>query len=176
MWDVATGNGYIAAAALVTFTKTKEFSLAAKKLLNRDFFSPKFTYSDTWPHKKEYWEDLINGLEGRLGLFHYEKIILRNLRKKHVDYAEAINSLLDALYSYCPHDYERLLAALKDGALSATDKKFTSEEIADITGNKMFQDQYGGFLRNQLRPPETMAQNLSDWFCCFKVTSYDPEE
>jgi hypothetical protein len=172
-WDVATSTGEIACAVLVPTTKTIHLSHAAMQLAKRDGFSPKALYSDTWPNKKEYWESLFPGIEGRLGLFHYEKRIISTLRKKHIDYMDALTDLLSALYVYCPQDYERLLTALKEGTLSQSGKKYTSEEVAALRGTKLFRDRYAKFLRKEMREHQTMVQMLDDWFCKYKVTSSD---
>jgi hypothetical protein len=84
-WDVATSTGEIASAVLVPTTKTIHLSHAAIQLSKRKAFNPKAIYSDTWPNKSDYWESLFSGIEGRLGLFHFEKRIVGALRKKHVD-------------------------------------------------------------------------------------------
>ena len=177
VWDVATHTGEIAAAVLVPSTKTKHFSHAARQLMNREGgrFTPRVMHSDTWPHKMEYWQKLVEGLEGRLGLFHFEKRILRTLKKKHVDYQDAVSDLLTALCVCDPGDYEKVLTALKDGTLSPTGHCYTEKEIADIKGTKVFRDRYNKYLRKKLWGPATMIQNLDDWFCKYKVTSSDPE-
>jgi len=137
-WDVATETGEIASVVLVPSTKTEEFAHAAQSLMKHPNFKGKIMYSDTWPHKKEFWEQLQ--LEGRLGLFHYQKRIIGTLRKTHVDYFDAITDLLAALYAYYPADYEKLLSALKDGSLSKKNKKYTSSEITAMKGTKKFRD------------------------------------
>jgi hypothetical protein len=106
---------------------------AAQLLANRKGFEPKVLYTDTWPAKNDFWPLLYGSeLEGRLGLFHYVQRIMRTLRKKHVDYLEAITSLLQAVYSYHAEDYERLITALKKGKMSQSQKKYTDEEIAEL--------------------------------------------
>ena len=157
-------------------TKTKDFAHAAGMLVKRPWFNPKIMYSDTWPCKKEYWEDLLGeDFEGRLGLFHYEKRIIKTLRKKHVDYFASVTALLDALYTYCANDYERLITALKDGSLAPTGKKYDNEDIAELKETKQFRVRYGKYLRKQLRPTHTMMERLDEWFCRFKVTATDPD-
>ena len=93
LWDVATDTGEIATAVLVPSTATQDFSHAAIQLSKRKNFNPTAMYSDTWPHKKDYWEELFPGkdLKGRLGLFHYLQRITKTLRKGHIDYFHAIN-------------------------------------------------------------------------------------
>jgi len=75
-WTVGTGTGEIAAVALVPSTKTEDFAHAAKQLLDRPTFKPFVMYSDTWPSKNTFWSILCPGIEGRLGLFHFEKRII----------------------------------------------------------------------------------------------------
>lgn len=174
-WDVATETGEIASAVLVSSSKTEDFAHAAQQLMKRPTFNPKVMYSDTWPNKKEYWYHVCPGLEGRLGLFHYQKRIISTLRKKHVDYFDAVTDLLAALYAYCPEDYEKLLSVLKDGSLSRTGKKYSSREITDMKSSRVFRDRYSKYLRKQMHRHETIVQMLDDWFCRYKVTSSDPE-
>lgn len=109
-----------------------------------------------------------------MGLFHYEKRIISTLRKKHIDYFDAITDLLAAMYVYCPSDYEKLLSALKDGSLSPTGKKYSSSEISALKGTRVFRDRYAKYLRKQMNEQQTIIQMLDDWFCRYKVTSSDP--
>jgi len=173
-WDAATQTGEIASAVLVPSTKTMHFAHAAQSLLRRPHFKPKVMYSDTWPNKEEYWEPL--GVEGRLGLFHYQKRIISTLRKNHVDYFDAITDLLAALYAYHPEDYARLLSALKDGSLSKKGTKYTSSDITAMKGTRLFRDRYAKYLRKQMHPHTTIVQMLDDWFCKYKVTSSNPDK
>ena len=67
VWDAATETGEIVACAvLVPTTKTIHFSHAAIQLARRPNFNPAVMYSDTWPNKDKFWEELFPGLEGRL--------------------------------------------------------------------------------------------------------------
>jgi hypothetical protein len=141
-WDMGTSTGEIAYVILVTSTKSKEFAHAARQLLQRPHFNPRAMYSDTWPHKDAFWKKIGPAIEGRLGVFHFEKRIISTLRKNHVDYMQAIADLLGALYCYCAEDYETLLAAMKDGSLSATGKKYNSDEVNDLKGTRLFRDRY----------------------------------
>jgi len=171
MWDVGTDTGEIACAVLVPSTKTIHFAHAAGLLLKREAFSPTVMYSDTWPNKKEFWMSMVPGIEGRLGLFHFEKRILRTLRHKHIDYFDAVAGLLKALCSYCPMNYEKVLVALKTCTLSAKGKCYTDTEIGDLLGTKVFRDRYSKYLRKSLHPPQTIVHNLDAWFCRYKVTA-----
>ena len=172
-WDVATSTGEIATAVLVPSTRTQHFSHAAIQLSKRRSFAPKAMYSDTWPHKKDYWEAVFPGIEGRLGLFHFEKRILSTLRKGHIDHMDAVTDLLAALYSYNNDDYEKLLAALQNGTLSQTGKKYSLQEITELKQTKLFRDRYAKYLRKRLNGHLTMIERLDDWFCKYKVTSSD---
>ena len=156
VWDVATGTGEIASAVLVRSTKTEEFAHAAQHLMRRPNFNPKVMYSDTWPHMSAYWNFVCPEVEGRLGLFHYEKRIISTLKKKHVDYLQAITDLLGCLYAYHPPDYEKLLSALKNGTLSGSGKKYSSNEITQLQGSTIFRDRYAKYLRKQVKSPETI--------------------
>ena len=173
-WDVGTETGEIAAVVLVPSTKTQDFSHAAQQLMKRPGFRPKAMYSDTWPNKNTFWEHICPGIEGRLGLFHFEKQIISTLRKKHVDCMDAITDLLSALYAYYPADFEQLLLALKNGSLSPTGKQYSSSEITELRGTKVFRDRYARFLRKRINEKQTIIQALDDWFCRYKVTSLDP--
>jgi hypothetical protein len=157
---------------LVPTTQTKHFAHAAIQLSKRPSFTPKAMYSDTWPNKSSFWESVLPGIEGRLGLFHYEKRIISTLRKKHIDYFDALTDLLLALYSYEASDYEKLLTALKDGSLSG--KRYSSHEIAEMKMTKTFRERYGKYLRKKLNEPQTIIQRLDDWFQRYKVSSSDP--
>ena len=168
VWDVAIDTGEIATAVCVPTTQTIHFSHAAKALQKRCGFNPAATYSDTWPCKESYWSSLWPEIKGRLGLFHYEKRILRTIRKNHIDFHRAVTDLMYAAYEYEAADYERLLSALKDGTLGKT---HTIQEIAALKTTKNFRDRYSKYLRKKLHHPNTMIQNLDDWFCNYKVTS-----
>ncbi len=171
VWDVATHTGEIASAVCVPSTQTRHLAHAAQQLISRKTFNPSVMYSDTWPNKSEFWESIMPGLEGRLGLFHYEKRILKTLRKKHIDYHDAVGDLLFAVYTYDEQDYEKLLVAMKKGTLSSNGKPFTDKQIDDLKGTKQFRDRHGKYLRKRLRSPETMRQAIDNWFCTYKVTA-----
>jgi len=173
-WDAATDTGEIACAVLVRATTTEAFAHAAQQLMRRPNFKPKVKYSDTWPNKKECWCQIIPGVKGRLGLFHYQQRIIGTLRKNHPDYFDAINDLSAGLYACCKDDYENLIAALKDGSLSRRGRKYTSEEISEMKRTRVFRDRYKKYLRKQLHGESTMIQCLDDWFCRYKVTTTDP--
>jgi len=174
-WDAASATGEVASAVLVPSTKTEHFAHAAQQMLRRPDFTPKFKYSDTWPNKKEFWVSVCPGIDGRLGLFHCQKRMLSTLRKKHIDFNEAQTHLLSCMYECCPDDYERLLSALKNGTLSRTGKKHSSDDISDMKRSSKFREQCSKYLRKRLHKPETIIQNLDDWFCRYKVSSSDPE-
>lgn len=89
-----------------------------------------------------------------------------------MDYLQAIRDLLSSIYVHHPPDYENLLSALKEGTLSG--KKHTSEDIADLKAGKLFRDRYSKYLRKTIQEPQTIQQNLDDWFNRYKVTSSDP--
>lgn len=167
----------MATAVCAPLTKTIHFSHAAVALARREGFAGKAMCSDTWPNKESFWKKLFVDLEGRLGLFHYERRILSAIRKKHVDFHDMTTDLLSALYEHDSTDYEKLLIALKSGSLSSSKSKkkcYSTEEIAALQSTKCFRDRYGRFLHKKLRGPNTMAQRLDDWFCRYKVTSTDP--
>jgi len=172
-WTVGTGTGEIAAVALVPTTKTKDFAHAARQVMKRPHFNPKGMCSDAWPNKNSFWGTLCPGMEGRLGLFHYEKRIIHTMRKKHVDCSDAINDLLSALCTCHPPDYEKLLTALKEGTMSQNGHKHSSADIANLQASGLFRDRYSKHLRKQLHSTETIIQKLDDWFCKHKVTSSD---
>jgi hypothetical protein len=140
VWDVATETGEIAPAVVVPSTKTQDFAHAAIQLSQRPHFSPKALYSDTWPNKSEFGENVYPSIEdrpaieGRLGLFHFEKRIISTLMKKHVDYNDALTDLLKCLYAYHSDDYDKLIQALKNGTLSTRGKKYIASEIEAMEG------------------------------------------
>jgi len=149
LWDVATDTGEIACAILVPSCHTKEFSHAARALVSRKDFTPQVMYSDTWPNKDVFWQVLVPGLIGRLGLFHFQKRILSTPRKKHINFTDAMSQLLFALYDYCPDDYEKLLLALKEGSLSTKKKMYSATDIEYMQETRTFQKRYGKYLRNK---------------------------
>jgi len=172
-WTCGTQTGEIAVVALVPSTKTEHFSHAAQQLTRRrPNFVQEFMHSDTWPHKEAYWAEM--NIQGRLGLFHFEQRILRTLRKKHVDCSRATTDLLACLCVCYAPDYEKLLSALKEGRLSPKEKKHTSEDIAELQASKAFRERHAKYLRKVIHQPQTIAQNLDNWFCKHKVTSSDP--
>lgn len=172
LWDVATSTGEIASAVLVPSTMSKHFSHAARAVLRRSNFNATVMYSDTWPHGDRFWKELTHSpLQGRLGLFHFEKRILSTLKKKHVDFNAAVTDLLAALYQYYPPDYDRLLSALMDGSLSSTGKSYSAREISEMKQTKQFRERYNQFLRKQMHPTSTMLLNLDDWFAKYKVVA-----
>lgn len=170
MWDATTETGEIAVAVLVPSTKTSDLTHAATRLSCRGNFNPTAMYSDTWPCKSLHWE-LIFGREltGRLGLFHFLQRIIKTMRKRHLDYFQAINLLLDAVYFHCPQDYEDLLRVLKDGSYSG--KKHTDGEILELKLTKYFRQRYGKHLRKEMRPVESMRERLEAWFARFKCSA-----
>ena len=168
VWDAAIDTGEIATAVCVPTTQTIHFSHAAKALKKRPGFDPSATYSDTWPCKETYWSSLWPNIKGRLGLFHYEKRILRTIRKNHIDFHSAVTDLMDAIYEFESTDYEKVLVALRDGSFG---KKHTAQDIASLKTTKYFRDRYGKYLRKRSHQPNTMIQRLDDWFCKYKVTS-----
>ena len=171
-WTCGTSTGEVAAVALVPSTKAEHFSHAATQLTMRPCFTQTHMHSDTWPSKEGFW--LKKGVKGRLGLFHFQQRTIRTLRKKHTDYTQAINDLLSSMHSHHAPDCERLLNVLKDGTLSATGKKCSSDDIADLKRSRLFRDRYSRCLRKVIHEPETIKQNLDDWFCKCKLTSSDP--
>ncbi len=169
LWDVSTETGEIASAVLVPTTKTIHFSHAAAALTRRECFSPAAMYSDTWPVKSDFWNQLFNSkLEGRLGLFHYIQRITKTLKKKHTDHFIAVNGLLNCIYHYNVDDYEMLLKALKEGTLST---KYSDEDVRALRATKAFRQRYDRYLRKEIRPPNIMASMLDDWFDRFKCSA-----
>jgi len=171
-WTCGTSTGEVAAVALVPSTKTEEFAHAAMQLTKRKNFKQTFMCSDTWPNKEAFWLSL--GVQGRLGLFHFEQRIIKTLRKKHIDYMQAITDLLSSLCVCHAPDYENLLKALKEGTLSPTGKKYTSDEITELKSSRLFRERHAKCLRKVIHEPQTIRQNLDDWFCKYKLTASDP--
>jgi hypothetical protein len=172
LWDVATETGEIATAVLVPSTKTQDLSHAAMSLAKRPNFAPKAMYSDRWPVKMDYWERVFgHQIEGRLGLFHFTQRIVKTLRKRHIDYFLAINSLLNCIYFYNEDDHEALLTCLKNGSLNG--KLFTDDDIAELKSTRYFRQRHGKHLRKEIRPPNIMRNNLDQWFARFKCSASD---
>ena len=170
LWDVATETGEIACAVLVKSTKTTEFAHAAEQLARRTGFNPKATYSDTWPHKKEFWDCLFGAkMEGRLGLFHFLKRMTSTMRQNHVDHQCALFDLLECVYTYHEEDLDKLIKVLKNGTMSLQKTKYTSEDIADMQMNGVFRKRYSKYLRKIIRPENIIQLKLDAWFCKYKV-------
>jgi len=167
--DCSTETGEIASAVLVPSTKTSDFAHAAQALARRPNFNPKAMYSDTWPCMSAYWPRLFGKLEGRLGLFHYIQRISKTLRKRHIDWMEANNRLLDCMCTWHEKDLENLLKTLKEGTMSPKGKKYSDDEVGELQNTGLFRRRYNKYLRKQIRPPETMRQLLDNWFCKYKV-------
>lgn len=60
-------------------------------------FSPVAMCSDTWLHKQDCWGALFSNTEGGLGSFHFKMRSIQKLRKKHVDFVEAVMDLLGSV-------------------------------------------------------------------------------
>ena len=176
LWDICNEHGEVALAILVRSTETKHFAHALIQLTKRPNFKPSIMYSDTWPHKQSFWEELLrdkNGrkLKGRLGLFHFIQRIVKTLRKNHIDFGHAIRDLLDALYDYDDRDFNKLVTALKDGTMSSTGEKLSDKEIVEMRQTKQFRTRYGKHLRKRIRRKETIITKLEEWKCKYKVTA-----
>ena len=170
MWDVATETGEIACAVLVPSTKTSDFAHAAQQMAKREGFRPKAMYSDTWPCNADYWSLILGSeVQGRLGLFHFVQRIMRTMRKRHIDYLQAVSQLLDAVYCYNANDYESLLQALKGGSLSGME--YTDLDIAALKSTRVYHQRYSKYLRKEIRPTETLREKLDDWWHRFKCSA-----
>ena len=165
MWTCAKDTGEILATGLVKNTKTVEIAHAAEQLVRRTGFSPTAIYTDTWPHKDDFWELLLgNKVQGRLGLYHFEQRITKTLRQRHYDHGQAMKDLLNCFYEYHDEDLNKLLAALKDGTLSSENKEYTDDEIADMMNTKIFRDRYDQYLRKVIRGALSIILKLEQ-FC-----------
>ena len=61
--------GQIACVVLVPSTKAKDYAHAATLVIRRKGWRPKVVYSDIWPAKDGFWEELLGeGVGGCLGL------------------------------------------------------------------------------------------------------------
>jgi len=172
LWDCANENGEIASAVLVPTTKTIHYAHAATALTRRQSFQPKAMYNDTWPAMSLFWSILFQGLQGRLGLFHYVQRVTRTLKKNHADHFCAVNALLNCICHYHHDDHEKLLAALKNGTLST---KHTDDEISQLKSTKVFKQIYDKYLQKEIRPPNVICSMLDDWFDNFKCSSSNDE-
>jgi len=111
-----------------------------------------------------------DSLQGRLDLFHCVQRMTRTLKKKHIDHMVSITGLLHCICTCNNDDHERLLKALKEGALSA---KCTDDETTDLKASKVFRQQHDKCLRKEIRPPNVLCSMLDAWFDQFKGTSSD---
>ena len=175
LFDCCNEHGEVLLAVLVKSTETKHFSHAATQLAKRPGFRPSIMYSDTFPHKKGYWEELLgkgkegNNVQGRLGLFHFIRRITKTMRPSHIDYGDAMRDLLDCLYEYDDGDFGRLVTALKNGEMSATGEKYSDKGIAEMRQTKTFRQRYGKYLRKKIRGKQAITTKLEEWKTKYKV-------
>jgi len=60
--------------------------------------------------------------------------------------------------------------------MSSKGKKYTSDEIAKMHRTPVFRERYAKYVRKIIHEPETIRQNLDDWFCRYKATTSDPKK
>ena len=170
VWDAANEVGEIACAILVPNLETKTFSHAAQQLCSRGNFNPSVIYSDTFPHKSDYWVGLLGeDVVPRLGLFHFLQRIIKTLRHKHMDFGDALRELLDCIYEYHDGDFHKVITALKNGTLGG--KKYNDKQIAEMRQTKVFRERYGKYLRKIIRAFQTIVMRLEEWKIKYKVRS-----
>ena len=170
-WDAASETGEIATAVLVPSTRSSDYAHAAEQMIRRPGFTPKVMYADTWPSGEAFWNLLFgkDGIEGRLGLFHYSQRIVKTLRPNHIDYRQAVWELMACMYELESSDMQKLLKCLKDGSMSPSGYQYSDEEIEEMKLNRKFKQRYFKYLRKKILPAEVVRQNLHKWFVRYKV-------
>ena len=171
LWDVCTETGEIACLVLVQSTKLQEIAHAAEQLSRRIGFSPVIMYSDTWPHKDDFWELILGArLIGRLGLFHFLQRITKTLRQRHCDHGQALRDLKACIYEEHDEDFQKVIHALKTGLLG---KEYTEEEICEMRATKVFAQRYNKYIRKRIRSAEVIKGKLDEFKVRYKVTASD---
>ena len=174
---VFTGNKgstkEITTLAIVATTKIKDVShLLVTSMKNRKNFRPTFVYTDTCPHNSDFWRELFGQeVQVKLGLFHLQHRIYDTLDNKCELFWQCLVVLKACFYTYHVQDEAALLAALKDGTFSRTNKKYTDAEIYDLKHSKRWKERYGAFLRKIILPEATINQNLAAWLIKFRRAS-----
>jgi len=169
IWTCATETGEIASAVMVPTTKVADCAHAALQMAHRPNFNPKAMYSDTWPHKDDFWS-LVFGpdIQGRLGLFHGIQRLVRKMRQTHIDYHRAVQELTACFYEWEPTTLNALLTALKDGKIGGT--KYTDKDIEEMQQNNDFWKKYSQFLMKQMHPAQIAEHKLWAWHRKYKCS------
>ena len=165
MFTIMNSNNEIVAMVLVPTTKVEQIAhLVEQMMRRRKNFIPKILYTDTWPHNKNFWEMLLGfELQGRLGLFHIMQRIVETLNHRCDWYWKCLSDLKMCFYSYNKTDLNKLIAALKDGTLSSTERKYTDAEIECLRRSKRWKQLYDRFLRKELLPENIARLKLNNW-------------
>jgi hypothetical protein len=121
-----------------------------KTIQKRQDFHPAVLYTDTCPHNESFWKTIYGAtLETKLGLFHLLHRIYDTLDPRCNLYWKCLVQLKNSVYSYFEEDEAGLLAALKDGSFSKTNKKLSDKEIRDLRHSKRWKQRYGEFLQKK---------------------------
>ena len=121
-------------------------------------------YTDTCPHNESFWKSIYGAsLETKLGLFHLLHRIYDTLDPRCNLYWKCLVQLKNAVYTYFEEDEAGLLAALKDGSFSKTNKKLSDAETRrDLRHSKRWKQRCGEFL--QKKTHLTRQSNIDSLF------------
>jgi hypothetical protein len=129
-WDADVETGEILSLVLVPSTKAHDYVHAEEALARRPGFQPKVMYSNIWPKGQSFWQMLFGTLLlGRLGLFCFMQLIMKNMRPSHFQYQEAIKDLQACLYWYNDGNEADLICKLKAGNMSNNGHKYNDKQI-----------------------------------------------
>ena len=173
-FTVGIQDGQIAAVCMTATTRVDEIAHAVEQLAARPYFNPRVLFTDTWPNKKPFWNQVFGeDCEGKLGLFHYMKRSMETLRQGHFQYRDAVVDLRKAVYRYEENSLAGVVKALENGTLS--DRAYTAKEIEEMLYTPRFKKNYEQYLMKCIHPADLIVQNLRNWFDRYKCDSSDPD-
>ena len=105
----------MAAVGLVSSTTASKFSHMVKTMIQKreSFSTQTLIYTDTWPNNNAFWQLLVPGIQGHLGLFHLIKRVVDTMDSKCTAYWQALTDFKAAVYRYHDKDEEGLLSHLR---------------------------------------------------------------
>jgi hypothetical protein len=79
------------------------------------------------------------------------------------DFFKCLVELKEAIYTYNRADYDRLIAALKDGSLPRDRNPMSDEEIEAIRYSKLWKSRYDCYLRKEFFSESAIKRHLETW-------------
>ena len=163
IFTITTESGEIACAVVVESTGASQFSHALEQFLQRDGCCPKLHVTDNFPCNKELQKLLFHpNTCFRLGLFHFTKRITSTMRKEHCDFYIAVRSLSRCLYYEEQTDVDKVLEALRAGALAGPDPN-SEEAIGEIRSGKTWK-QFNQYIRTWMYAEGEIKVRMNKWF------------